>query len=143
MSICSRSTWTSGRSQSRCNPQVHTKRASPASTNGLVVNHSHMNALVVPSFTESIRPRISLLTEGIYVSCREVHRNRWRLTFELHLGRIPALLQAHDVRHGLAPAGSREGEYSCRSLQGEKMRPPSKPRNTNSSAPQICDRVVL
>ena len=41
-----------------------TKRHSPASANGLVVNHSHMNALVDPSFTESIKPRMSLLTAG-------------------------------------------------------------------------------
>ena len=42
-----------------------TNRHSPASTKGLVVNHSHMNALVVPSFTESIRPRMSLLTAPV------------------------------------------------------------------------------
>lgn len=40
-----------------------TKRTSPASAKGLVVNHSHMNALVDPSLTESISPRMSLLTE--------------------------------------------------------------------------------
>ena len=39
-----------------------TKRASPASTNGLVVNHSHINALVEASLTESIKPRMSLFT---------------------------------------------------------------------------------
>ena len=41
---------------------ILTKRASPASTNGLVVNHSHINALVEPSLTELISPRMSLLT---------------------------------------------------------------------------------
>ena len=40
-----------------------TKRTSPASTNGLVVNHSHMNALVELSFTESMSPRMSLFTD--------------------------------------------------------------------------------
>jgi hypothetical protein len=44
-----------------------TKRHSPASANGLVVNHSHMNALVEPSFTESINPRMSSLTAGHHV----------------------------------------------------------------------------
>ena len=39
-----------------------TNRTSPESLNGFVVNHSHMNALVDPSLTESMRPRMSLFT---------------------------------------------------------------------------------
>lgn len=82
-----------------------TKRHSPASANGFVVNHSHMNALVVPSFTLSMSPRMSLLT---CVSCFVLLS--WEggggraLTSEFELIRGPILLQCHDIRHRLAPA---------------------------------------
>lgn len=57
-----------------------TKRTSPASTNGLVVNHSHIKALVEPSFTELIRPRMSLFTArlkypSLKVQCFDVHNH--------------------------------------------------------------------
>lgn len=39
-----------------------TKRTSPESANGFVVNHSHMNALVELSFTDAMRPWMSLFT---------------------------------------------------------------------------------
>ena len=45
-----------------------TNRASPASTNGFVVNHSHMKALVDPSLTELINPRMSLFTVLVSVA---------------------------------------------------------------------------
>ena len=40
-----------------------TNRHSCTSANGFVVNHSHMKALVDPSFTEFNKPRMSLFTE--------------------------------------------------------------------------------
>jgi hypothetical protein len=43
--------------------RVHTKRTSPESSHGFVVNHSHMKALVEPSLTELIRPLMSLFTD--------------------------------------------------------------------------------
>ena len=46
---------------------VHTKRTSPESSHGLVVNHSHMKALVEPSLTESMRPLISLFTGVVHL----------------------------------------------------------------------------
>ena len=42
--------------------RVPTKRTSPESSHGFVVNHSHMKALVEPSLTESMRPLMSLFT---------------------------------------------------------------------------------
>lgn len=41
---------------------IRTKRASPESTKGFVVNHSHMKALVDSSLTELSSPWMSLLT---------------------------------------------------------------------------------
>lgn len=58
---------------------IRTKRHSPASANGLVVNHSHMNALVDPSFTESIKPRMSLLTaRGDHMEVRNAQQRGYR-----------------------------------------------------------------
>ena len=52
-----------------------TKRHSPASTKGLVVNHSHMKALVEPSFTEATSPCISLFTNiGGIIICAYLSR---------------------------------------------------------------------
>lgn len=98
--------------------EARTKRHSPLSLNGLVVNHSHMNALVLPSFTESISPRMSLFTTNINVQGKEEMRRiqvvsarsgeclRWVVacTFEVNSLRIPALLESHYECHGLAPA---------------------------------------
>lgn len=42
--------------------ELLTKRTSPRSNHGFVVNHSHMNALVEPSFTDVTRLWMSLLT---------------------------------------------------------------------------------
>lgn len=52
----------------RIERQPLTNRASPASTNGFVVNHSHMKALVDPSLTELINPRMSLFTVLVSVA---------------------------------------------------------------------------
>lgn len=41
-----------------------TNLTSPESSQGLVVNHSHMNAEVEPSLTDLIRPLMSPLTRG-------------------------------------------------------------------------------
>lgn len=98
--------------------EARTKRHSPLSLNGLVVNHSHMNALVLPSFTESISPRMSLFTTNIDVRDKEEIRRiqvvsarssgclRWVVacTFEVNSLRVPALLESHYECHGLAPA---------------------------------------
>ena len=46
--------------------ELRTKRTSPESSHGLVVNHSHMKALVEPSLTDSMRPLISLFTGVAY-----------------------------------------------------------------------------
>lgn len=98
--------------------EARTKRHSPLSLNGLVVNHSHMNALVLPSFTEAISPRMSLFTTNINVRDKEEIRRiqvvsarssgclRWVVTctFEVNSLRVPALLESHYECHGLAPA---------------------------------------
>lgn len=55
-----------------CLSRSLTNRTSPASTKGFVVNHSHMKALVDPSFTELMRPRRSLFTS--------LYQRRWYLT---------------------------------------------------------------
>ena len=61
--VLERSQSDNGQSQPMCREDfMPTKRASPASMNGFEVNHSHMNALVDPSFTEFMRPRMSLFT---------------------------------------------------------------------------------
>src|SRR6266849_6288591 len=71
-----------------------------------------MNALVDPSLTESINPRISLLTnhrgkdpESLII-CAHLLR-----TFEPQRVRSPALLLGHNVRHSLtATANARDAD---------------------------------
>lgn len=66
-----------------------------------------MNALVDPSLTDSIRPRMSSLTVMVMRSCvcdtaSDAFVDIFTLKLEL-FGR-PALLQRHDVRHSLTAA---------------------------------------
>ena len=80
-----------------------TKRTSPVSTKGLVVNHSHMKALVEWSLTESIRPRRSLFTStAMSKYMRAVWTSFTTLEFQLICG--PALLLGHDICHCTATA---------------------------------------
>jgi hypothetical protein len=72
-----------------------------------------MNALVDPSLTESINPRISFLTNH---RGREDHES-WIIcahllrTFEPQCVRSPALLSGHNVRHSLtATANARDAD---------------------------------
>lgn len=82
---------------------VHTKRTSPESSHGFVVNHSHMKALVEPSLTESISPLMSLFTRVAY-SVTRVVGSGGACTLEFECGRCPSLLESHHERHRLTAA---------------------------------------
>lgn len=60
-----------------------------------------MKAEVEPSFTESMRPRMSLFT-GKHLAGFEGRNHGHTLEFEVLRG--PTLLQCHNVGHGLASA---------------------------------------
>jgi hypothetical protein len=76
-------------------------RHSPASANGLVVNHSHMKADVVPALTESINPRMSLFTGGGKELDRRRKMDGRGRTLELEIAGWPALLHGHHECHSL------------------------------------------
>jgi len=70
------------------------------------VNHSHRNALVDPSFTESINFRMSLFTviHVIHQYFAYIDKMDHTCTLELQLLRGPTMLKSHDIRHRLTPA---------------------------------------
>lgn len=91
-----------------------TNRTSPASAHSFVVNHSHMNTLVEPSFTEVTRPWMSLFTARARQLCTRPARVHGTRTLELQLVGRPALLQRHHIRHRLAPAARRGSQHLAR-----------------------------
>ena len=122
------------------------------------MNHSHMNALVEPSFTELMRPRMSLFTiQAGFKSAlasqspsepQKTRRAGVECTLELELVRRPALLQRHHVRHSLAStvmpvkrSERQEGPGSRR--EGGDASRPAVARNPNGRSLQIRYRIVL
>lgn len=114
-----------------------TKRHSPASANGLVVNHSHMNALVDPSFTELIKPRMSWLTGTGPETVGTWGRVARTLKAEVLGG--PALLQRHHVRHNLAAAVPNDKHRSAvpRLDKGRRRGLPAISRDSERRSPEI------
>lgn len=75
-----------------------------------------MKALVEPSLTELIKPRMSLLTES-KASVRKDRNTIARLTLKLEAFRRPLLLHTHDICHGLtATNGAKLVGYNVHEL---------------------------
>lgn len=80
-----------------------TNRTSPLSAHGFVVNHSHIKALVEPSFTEATRPWISFLTER-KIRIFQIEQKKAMLTLKRDCVGGPLLAERHDGSHSLAAA---------------------------------------